>query len=335
MRLPPLPALRFFEAAGRRLSFKAAAEELNVTPSAVSHGVAALEEALGATLFIRETRRIVLTPVGADFLAHVSEAFALIAVGTQRLPSRNIERRISVTCAPSLAARWLVPRLGDFRARWPNVSVLVDTSRRQARFPLDGFDFAVRFARMPPAGPQVWVPLFGERLTPVCSAAYRAALADDQGRCDLRRATLIHVFTVSEDWAAWIQGAWGAGALGTDADADGRAGKTGAGKTGADKTGAGKAGAEPLNLKRGLSFDGVNMALDVAAAGMGVAVGRFPLAAADIKAGRLVEAGHPTVVSAVGYWLVCAEGYEDRPELAAFQRWLVEQARDFAAADYK
>lgn len=106
MRLPPLPALRFFEAAGRHLSFKAAAEELNVTPSAVSHGVAALEQTLGVTLFVRETRRIALTPAGADYLAYVSEAFSLIAVGTRRLPSRSAERRISVTCAPSLAARY-------------------------------------------------------------------------------------------------------------------------------------------------------------------------------------------------------------------------------------
>lgn len=104
MRLPPLPALRFFEAAGRHLSFKAAAEELNVTPSAVSHGVAALEQTLGVTLFVRETRRIALTPAGADYLAYVSEAFSLIAAETRRLPSRSAERRISITCAPSLAA---------------------------------------------------------------------------------------------------------------------------------------------------------------------------------------------------------------------------------------
>lgn len=302
LRLPPLPALRFFEAAGRHLSFKAAAEELNVTPSAVSHGVAGLEESLGVTLFVRETRKIFLTPAGVDFLAYVSEAFSLIAVGTQRLPSRNVDRKISITCAPSLAARWLGPRLGAFMARWPNVSVSVDTSRRQARFPLDGFDFAVRFTRGPLSKTQTWIRLFDERLVPVCAPAYRERLADGAGRCDLTRATLIHVVTVSEDWAAWRAGA-GFGA---------------------------EAGADGLNLNRGLSFDGVNMAVDAAAAGLGVVLGRRPLIDADLAAGRVVETGHPTIKSAVGYWLVCAEGWADRPELAGFQRWLTAEARAFA-----
>lgn len=302
MRLPPLPALRFFEAAGRHLSFKAAAEELNVTPSAVSHGVAALEQTLGVTLFVRETRRIALTPAGADFLAYVSEAFSLIAVGAQRLPTRSADRRISITCAPSLAARWLVPRLGDFRARWPDVSVLVDASRRQARFPLDGFDFAVRFARAPLAGPQIWIPLFGERLVPVCAPGFLGRWTDAEGRCDLGRAPLIHVTTVSEDWAAWAD----------------KAAVTGVAATG-------------LDVKRGLSFDAINMALDAAAAGLGAAMGRRPLADADLAAGRLVPAGWPEVASAVSYWLVCAESAAARPELAAFQRWLIEQAAAFAA----
>lgn len=298
MRLPPLPALRFFEAAGRHLSFKAAAEELNVTPSAVSHGVAALEQSLGVMLFVRETRRIALTPAGADFLAYVSEAFSLIAVGAQRLPNRNAERRVSVTCAPTLAARWLVPRLADFRARWPNVSVQVDTSRRQARFPVDGFDFAVRFAAAPLAGPQTWIPLFGERLVPVCAPDYLVRHADGAGRCDLRRATLIHVATVSEDWAAWAE----------------------------------RAGVDGLNLNRGLTFDAIHMALDAAAAGLGVAMGRRPLADVDLAAGRLVAAGHAEIPAAVSYWLVCAEAVDARPELAAFQRWLAGEARAFAVA---
>ena len=307
MRLPPLPALRFFEAAGRHLSFKTAAEELNVTPSAVSHGVAALEQTLGVSLFVRETRRIALTPAGADYLAYVSEAFALIAVGTQRLPSRSAERRISITCAPSLAARWLVPRLGDFRARWPDVSVLVDASRRQARCPLDALDIAVRYARAPLAGPQTWIPLFGERLLPVCAPGFLARWADAEGRCDLGRTPLIHVTTVSEDWAAWAE----------------RAGVAGLDLTGLDMAG--------LDVKRGLSFDAINMALDAAAAGLGVAMGRRPLADAELAAGRLVPAGWPAVASAGSYWLVCAESADARPELTAFQRWLIEQAAAFAA----
>src|ERR1700722_10961538 len=125
LRLPPLPALRFFEAAGRHLSFKRAAGELNVTPSAVSHGILALEQALGVALFIRETRKLSLTPEGADYLPYVSEALSLIAIGTERLPGRQGHRTIAVSCAPTLASRWLLPLLHRFSARFPAVGVTV------------------------------------------------------------------------------------------------------------------------------------------------------------------------------------------------------------------
>ncbi|SEE39779.1 DNA-binding transcriptional regulator, LysR family [Rhizobiales bacterium GAS191] len=164
LRLPPLSSLRFFEAAGRHQSFKLAAAELNVTPSAVSHGIVALERALGVELFIREPRKLSLTPEGADYLPYVSEALSLIAIGTQRLPHNRANRTIAVSCAPTLASRWLLPRLHNFNTRWPNISVSVDTSRRQVGFPVDGFDFAIRMSR----------------------------------------ATLIHVTLASEDWQAWL-----------------------------------------------------------------------------------------------------------------------------------
>jgi len=202
LRLPPLSSLRLFEAAGRLGSFKLAAAELNVTPSAVSHGIVGLEQVLGVALFVREPRRLSLTPEGADYLTYVSEALSLIAIGTQRLPNHRANRTIAVTCAPTLASRWLLPRLQGFRDRWPTVSVNVDTSRRQVGFPVDGFDFAIRMSRAPVAGP-AWTRLFGERLVPVCSPAYRDKLMDAAGTIDLHRATLIHVVPASEDWQAW------------------------------------------------------------------------------------------------------------------------------------
>jgi DNA-binding transcriptional LysR family regulator len=194
LRLPPLPALRFFDAAGRHLSFKRAAAELNVTPSAVSHGILGLEEALGTALFVREARGLSLTPAGADYLTYVSEALSLIAIGTQRLPGRPTDRAIAVSCAPIFASRWLLPRLQGFRQRWPKTSVTVDTSRRQVGFPVDGFDFAIRLSRAPQGG-HGWTRLLGQQLVPVCSRAYRATLADRMGQVDLHEAALIHVIT--------------------------------------------------------------------------------------------------------------------------------------------
>src|SRR5579871_2800100 len=106
LRLPPLPSLRFFEAAGRHLSFKLAAAELNVTPSAVSHGIVGLEQVLGVELFIRLPRRLLLTQAGTEYLPYVSEALSLIAIGTQHLPNNRAHRTIAVSCAPTLALRW-------------------------------------------------------------------------------------------------------------------------------------------------------------------------------------------------------------------------------------
>ncbi|MFM0057721.1 LysR substrate-binding domain-containing protein [Paraburkholderia phytofirmans] len=301
LRLPPLPALRFFEAAGRHQSFKLAAAELNVTPSAISHGIVGLEQALGVELFVREPRGISLTASGADYLSYVSEAFSLIAIGTQRLPNHRADRPIALSCAPTFASRWLLPRLAGFRARWPNVNVSVDTSHRQVGFPVDGFDFAVRMSRAPVAG-TAWTRLFGERFVPVCSPAYLANLCDEQGNADLRRATLIHVNAASEDWQAWL-----------------------------DATGT-----EDIDTTAGLRVDTIQLAFEAAAMGLGVALGRRPLVDRDIDNGTLVQACAATIASTTAYWLVSAENADRRPELFDFKRWLVSEAEHFdapAAAD--
>ena len=295
LRLPPLNALRFFEAAARHKSFKLAAAELNVTPSAVSHGIVALEQTLGVDLFVREPRRLSLTPEGEMYLPYIAEAFSLIAIGTQRLPDRRAHRTIAVSCAPTLASRWLVPRLHGFRERWPNLDVSVDTSRRQVGFPVDGFDFGIRLSRGPVAGAS-WSRLFGERLVPVCSGAYRDKLLGDDGRIDLRRATLIHVDTASEDWQAWLDGA----------------------------------GVDGFEATGGLRFDTIQLALEAASTGLGVALGRRPIVDRELADGTLVEAAAAIVDTQTAYWLVSAPGVDQRPDLLAFKCWLLDEAAAFA-----
>ncbi|MBV8653300.1 MAG: LysR family transcriptional regulator, partial [Alphaproteobacteria bacterium] len=291
LRLPALSALRFFEAAGRHLSFKLAASELNVTASAVSHGIVALERALGAPLFVREKRGLSLTPEGRDYLPYVSEALSLIAIGTERLPSRRADRAVAVSCAPTLASRWLLPRLPGFQRLQRNVSVTVDTSRRQVGFPADGFDFAIRMSRTPAAG-ATWTRLFGETLVPVCSPAYRDGLVDASGAIDLSRATLIHVTPASEDWQAWL-----------------------------DRKGLGK-----IDAGRGLSFDTIQMAFEAAVMGLGVVLGRRPLVDRDLASGALVALEPDSMAAETAYWLVSSEGADHRPELLGFKRWLLQEA---------
>ncbi|MFL9994502.1 LysR substrate-binding domain-containing protein [Paraburkholderia sediminicola] len=312
LRLPPLPALRFFEAAGRHQSFKLAAAELNVTPSAISHGIVGLEQSLGVELFVREPRGISLTAAGADYLSYVSEAFSLIAIGTQRLPNHRANRPIALSCAPTLASRWLLPRLATFRTRWPDANVTVDTSHRQVGFPVDGFDFAIRLSRAPVAG-TAWTRLFGERLVPVCSPAYLDNLRDEHGNVDLRHATLIHVNSASEDWQAWIDGVTIDGVAIDGVTLDGTA-------------------IEGFDLNDGLRVDTIQLAFEAASMGLGVALGRRPLVDRDLATGALVEASPHTIATSTAYWLVCAQNADSaqqRPELFDFKRWLLSEAEQF------
>lgn len=295
--LPPLTSLRFFEAAGRHLSFKRAAEELNVTPSAVSHGIVTLERALGLTLFVRGPGKLSLTLDGADYLPYISEALSLIAIGTQRLPGQLNGRFISVSCAPTFAARWLLPRLADFKQRWPHLSIAVDTSHRKVGFPVDGFDFAIRLNRIPLAD-AAWTRLFCERLVPVCSPDYAKKIKGPDGRYRLAEATLIHVVSVSEEWSAWI-----------------------------DATGT-----EGLDLTSGIRLDTIHLAFDAAKAGLGIAMGRKPLVDEDLAKGLLVEVGAEAAARETAYWLVCSDAVDHQRDLRNFKRWLLEQAGVHAAA---
>ena len=291
LRIPPLAALRLFEAAGRHQSFKLAAEELHLTPSAVSHGVLALERWLAVTLFERRSNGVTLTKAGKDYLSFVSEALAMIAVGTRRLPNAHNVRRVSVSFPPTFATHWLLPRLGSFRSMHPDISLSLDTSHRQIGFPIDNVDLAVRMARAP------WPDLsstflFAEKLVPVCSPEFLSRYHLD-GRLDLTAAPLLQVASVTEDWAAWLN----------------------------------TAGGPDVDLSVGLSFDTVHMATDAAIAGLGVAIGRRPLVDRELAAGQLVQASTPEVEATTGYWLVQAREATSRPEVRTFSKWLIGASR--------
>lgn len=282
-RLPPLSTLRLFEAAARLLSFRKAAEELLLTPSAVSHGIQTLEAWLGAELFARSPRGLALTAAGAAYYPVVREALDLLAEGTRRVADGRAGGRIAVSAAPTFAARWLLPRLPRFRARHPDIVVAVDTAQEQVGLPDQEIDAAIRM------GDGHWPGvsaerLVGESLVPVC----RPDLAGRQ----LSELTLIHVTTVSEDWAYWA-----------------------------------KAAGQPLaDGAPGLRFDTLHMAFEAAAAGLGVAIGRRPLVDPDLASGRLARFPGPAVPSGTAYWLILPESRLRPPHLEAFRRWLLEEA---------
>lgn len=198
-RLPPLNTLRLFEAAGRHASFKLAAEELNITPSAVSHGIQTLEDWLGVQLFTRGHRSLDLTAAGLAYLPRVRDALARLASATEAVPGRRPSGKLAVSVAPSFGLRWLIPNLPRFNHHHPEIEVTLDTAHRQVEFPRDGIDVAIRM------GQGDWQDLYAlhlvtEELVPVCTPALAATIVSVG---DLRSKTLLHISNISEDWAAW------------------------------------------------------------------------------------------------------------------------------------
>ncbi|KAA0686651.1 transcriptional regulator GcvA [Azospirillum brasilense] len=287
-RLPPLNTLRLFEAAGRHQSFKAAAEELHLTPSAVSHGIQTLEEWLGVELFLRGNRSLSLTPAGRAYLPRVRDALHALALATESVPGRAPSGRLSVSAAPTFALRWLIPRLPAFQERHPAITVALDTAHRVVEFPRDGIDAGIRLGRGDWPGLAA-LKLMEEDLVPVAAPALAARIACP---ADLAAVPLLHVADVSEDWTAWAEAA----GLPPSALDDG--------------------------LKRGLRLDAIHMAVDAAVRGLGVIIGRRPTVDPELASGQLVEVMGPRLRAKSAYWLVTAQDSLRRPEVAAFRAWM-------------
>jgi DNA-binding transcriptional LysR family regulator len=289
-RLPPLSSLRVFEAAARHNSFRKAAEELNLTASAVSHGVQTLESWLGVELFHRETRGLRLTAAGEAYAPFVNQALTVLAKATDQLPGRKATGTLSVSAAPTFAHKILLPRLERFTLQFPDIRVRIDTSQRLVDLTLDDFDIAIRFAPMKKPGPN-WTLLAADTLVPVCSPRFREQLTGPLDASLLSRVPLIHV-TVTADWAHWFQ----------------------------------ISGREvPPSIDDGLRVDTMQMAADAAMRGFGVALGRRPLIDDDIESGRLVPLLDEALLSGNGYWLVTGQTDFQKPEVKLFKRWILSE----------
>ncbi|CAH0131674.1 HTH-type transcriptional regulator PerR [Roseomonas sp. CECT 9278] len=283
-RLPPLSALRVFEAAGRRGGFTAAAAELGVTPSAVSHGVRALEDALGVPLFHRDQRGMRLTTAGATLLREASQAFEGLSRCVAALAGVRAARGLAGSVAPTFATRWLLPRLAALRRRHPSLGLAISTEREHVELGDGRFDFAIRMADAP-VGPAEWHRLAPVGLVPVVAADCRLPLTEA-----LARLPAIHVTTAGEDWAAWT-------AL---------------------------RGLNPRDPSRGFRFDTIQLALDAAAQGLGLALARLPVCADDIASGRVRALDEP-VEGGTAYWLVTRPGLLRQREGRLLAAWLREQ----------
>jgi len=297
-RLPPLNALRAFEAAARHLSFKAAAQELNVTPAAISQQIRALEEECGTPLFRRLTRALELTETGRAAAPVVGDAFARLHEGAEILRRPQMSRIVTVSTAPSFGAKWLLPRLERFRARHPDLDVRIDATDAPADFAGDGVDVALRYGRGSYPG-LTSECLMGQTTFPVCSPALIEAgppLACPQ---DLRHHTLLHVEWArltenAPNWRMWLRAA----------RVDG------------------------VDAERGPRFSYESMALAAAIEGQGVALAGNVLVAGDLAAGRLVRPFAPDIAqeTAFCFYVVYPPDRADEPRVRAFRDWVMEEA---------
>ena len=289
-QLPPLNALRAFEAAARHLSFVKAAEELAVTPAAVSQQVKGLEDRLGQPLFRRVTRGLHLTAAGQTLLPGLSEGFDRLAEAVAEVSGGPDDDLLTVSVLPSFAAHWLVPRLPRFSEAHPEVRVVLLATQHRSDFRGDGVDAALRYAVAPPPDVE-WAQLLQETLFPVCApwVAERHGLREPT---DLMRAPILHDLlpdgTVDIKWDGWLAAA----------------------------------GLPDLDPRRGSGHSDTTVAMQAAIAGQGVLLGRELLVADAIARGLLVAPFALRVPAPYSYWLLWPHRTARRKAWRAFRRWL-------------
>lgn len=293
-RLPPLNALRAFDAVARHLSIKAAAEELNVTPGAVSQLVRVLEDRLGVRLFRRLNRRLVLTEAGQSYAAPIHSAFRQIGEATRRLEAVADARILTVSAPPAFAASWLVPRLGRFREQHPDIDLRILTSRELADFAAGDVDVAIRH------GLGRYKGLRSDRiatvaLAPVCSPALLAArgITPPLPAEKVAHLPLLHD-AQRQDWALWFQ--------------------------------AQSVEPVPREAMAGPSFDDQMLLIRAAVSGQGVALVTEALAWPELERGGLVTATDAAWPQEFAYWLVYPQANAEQPKIAAFRVWLLGES---------
>lgn len=305
-RLPPLDALRTLEAAARHSSFARAAEELHVSPAAADRRVGTLEAGLGVLLLRRSGDRLEPTGEGEVLAAAVRRGLDEMARGVAAALGRGDGAAIGplrISVLPSFAMRWLVPRLADFGDRHPGVETRILAESGAADLRGGAADVALRFGRGPYPGLRAEF-LMADSVLPVCSPTLLAGRGPVDRADAVLRLPLLHDSTAAADgsgadWPSWLA----------------------------------HVGRPDLPCEAGQSVNSAVLAIEAAAAGMGVALARTSLLSGDLASGRLVaplpRAAAPTTFS---YWLVCLPEVYDAPRVAAFRAWIAEEARSFRRA---
>lgn len=296
-RLPPLNALRAFEAAARHESFKGAADELSVTPAAVGHQIRTLEDFLGVELFHRLNRAVEPTDAARRLLPDLTRAFDLMVDALSTLDEDDGENVISVSTVPSFAVKWLIPRLERFNRAHPELDVRISASMEMTDFSKGGFDCAIRFGSGNYPDLKAW-KILDDTVLPAASPTLLASVGGVTQPSDLSRLPLIHDDSLrydpmTPDWRAWLM------AVGAE---------------------------DKVDWRRGTHFSYADHAVQAAIDGMGVVLTRRSLAAHDLATGRLVTPFQGEQPLSMSYWFVCPPRNATRPRISAFRDWILSEA---------
>lgn len=290
-KLPPLTALRAFEAAARRLSFKDAAIELCVSQSAVSHQVKLLEDFLGLPLFRRKPRSVELTPNGIIYYPILSAALDNIAEATETIIRDASMRKLKLHVYSTFTIRWLLPRLQKFSAEYPDIEIQLYT----AQYDIDFLQSDLHASIMLSDTLQIDVhyePLFRTELFPVCSPNFYDTHREQLSSGELSRLNVLNVFLSPDDWPTWLD----------------------------------SNGYSDIYPSLGLQFESYEVALASAAQGMGIAMGQQPYVEDDLVKGNLVEVFPERRVANPKMWyLACRKGCEAHERIVCFSSWLKTQ----------
>ena len=296
--LPGTGSLKVFEAAGRHLNFTRAAQELNVTPAAISHQIKELEDQIGQRLIERTSRSMRLTDAGHILHAAVGDALAGLNRALLRLDKSRDQARLRVSASTSIAAKWLVPRLDDYMKLHPGIEIQLDVSDRVRDFDRDDIDAAIRFGNgnYPDARAD---RLFDNTIFPVCSPALLASKRPLKQPRDLLQHRLIHVEWSGQgitwpNWRMWMLAA----------------------------------GVADFNETRGLHLDNSSLALQAAIEGQGVALGDSSLVSDDLAAGRLVQPFALTIKGPpqFAYYVISPAATQDDTLIRSFREWILGEA---------
>ena len=294
--LPPLNALRAFEAAARHLSFTKAAAELHVTPAAIGQQVKLLEDHLGVALFRRLHRALMLTEAGQMCLPGVRDGFDRLTEAMARLSQLEDAGVLTVSVAPSFASKWLVPRLDTFQAAHPEIDVHIAASMQVVDFSSGEVDLAIRYGGGRYEGLSV-ERVMTETVLPVCSPQLLKGEHAITTPESLRHHTLIHDMSPDNDpscpdWRMWLRAS----------------------------------GVADVDWNRGLRFNQSSLVIEAAVSGRGVALAKSALAEADLKAGRLVRPFDRDLPIEFAYYLVCPPHKAELRKVRVFRDWLMGAA---------